>query len=400
MKVLLLNCVYKQGSTGKIISSLHDGLLHKGYDSYVFYGTGKEVHEEYAMRICGRLEHCLNALLSRITGIPFGGVFVSNRRIKTFIMEERPDIVHIHCINGSMVNIYDLLSFLGHNGNKTVVTLHAEFFHTGSCSHAFECQQWMTGCNKCSAYKEFLPSFFFDKARIAWLKMSKAFSSFNKKNLIITSVSPWLMKRAKCSSILGSFTNVYVPNGVNVDVFKRISVSKHLNPCILFVSPHFEPNNPQDQKGGKYLLEIAKLCSSFNFIIVSSKSSYKPEQIPSNIRFIGKICDQTVLAEIYNNSDVTLVLSKRETYSMVTAESLCCGTPVVGFKAGGPESIAINDFSEFVNYGDVGGVINAIKRMIKCDYDHQEIARIAAAQYSFNKVTESYITEYKKLING
>ncbi len=33
---------------------------------------------------------------------------------------------------------------------------------------------------------------------------------------------------------------------------------------------------------------------------------------------------------------------------MVTAESLCCGTPVVGFTAGGPESIAIDAFSNFV----------------------------------------------------
>ena len=38
---------------------------------------------------------------------------------------------------------------------------------------------------------------------------------------------------------------------------------------------------------------------------------------------------------------------------MVTAESLCCGTPVVGFKAGAPEQIAIKEFSEFVEYGDL-----------------------------------------------
>jgi glycosyltransferase involved in cell wall biosynthesis len=37
---------------------------------------------------------------------------------------------------------------------------------------------------------------------------------------------------------------------------------------------------------------------------------------------------------------------------MIVAESLCCGTPVVGFKAGGPESIAIDDYCVFVQFLD------------------------------------------------
>lgn len=400
MKILLLNCVYKQGSTGKIVASLHEGLTERGNTSFVFYGTGLEVREKNVLKICRPAEHYLNALLSRITGIPFGGIYVSNREVEKFVLNERPDVVHLHCINGSMINIYELLLYLGKNGIKTVVTLHSEFFYTGSCSHAFDCKKWTDGCYSCSTYKDFLPSYFFDKSKDAWSKMETAFSSFKKRDIVITSVSPWLMNRAKQSKFLGRFENVYVPNGVDTKVFKIQPVTKKMRPIVLFVTPHFTPNDPLDQKGGKYLIEIARLCQNYDFIIVASKSSFSSGQLPANVSFLGRTSSQDQLCKIYNEADVTLVLSKRETFSMVTAESLCCGTPVVGFKAGGPESIAINDFSEFVNYGDVGGVINAIKRMIKCDYDHQEIARIAAAQYSFNKVTESYITEYKKLING
>lgn len=176
MKILLLNCVYRHGSTGKIVASLHEGLRSRGYASFVFYGTGPNVTEYYARKICGNLEHKINALLNRVSGIPFGGFFASNIKVVNFIRKEKPDIVHIHCINGSMINVYNLLYFLGKKGIKTVVTLHAEFFHTGSCSHAFECTKWINGCYRCDLYKDFLPSFFFEKSKESWQKMKDAFS--------------------------------------------------------------------------------------------------------------------------------------------------------------------------------------------------------------------------------
>ncbi len=398
MKVLLLNCVYKQGSTGKIVASLHEGLIEEGYTSFVFYGTGPIVSENNVRKICGVIEHDFNALLSRVTGIPFGGIYISNRKVKSFILDEKPDIVHIHCINGSMINSYDFLSFLGKKGIKTVVTLHAEFFHTGSCSHAFDCQKWINGCHNCETYKDFLPSFFFEKSKEAWIKMRDAFSTFSKNNLIVTSVSPWLMDRAKHSTILGEFENVYIPNGVDTKVFRRHSSVKGLRPCILFVAPHFTPNDPLDQKGGKYLIEIARLCPNYDFRIVASKSSFVLGQLPENVSFLGSISSQEKLCCIYNDADITLVLSKRETFSMVTAESLCCGTPVVGFKAGGPETIAISKFSKFVDYGNVKEIIEAIKFMIERNYNSTEIESIAVNRYSFKAITQLYINEYKKLI--
>ena len=39
--------------------------------------------------------------------------------------------------------------------------------------------------------------------------------------------------------------------------------------------------------------------------------------------------------QLYSAVDLTLITSQRETFSMPVAESLCCGTPVVGFDTGG-----------------------------------------------------------------
>lgn len=61
---------------------------------------------------------------------------------------------------------------------------------------------------------------------------------------------------------------------------------------------------------------------------------------------------------------------------MVTAESLCCGTPVVGFKAGAPEQIAIKEFSEFVEYGDLNSLYNKMLVILDTKKRHQGFTNI------------------------
>lgn len=72
-----------------------------------------------------------------------------------------------------------------------------------------------------------------------------------------------------------------------------------------------------------------------------------------------------LLTKFYSMADVFVLFSKRETYSMTCAEALCCGTPVVGFKCGAPETVFKEPYSKFVEYGDVDGVANLIKILFK-----------------------------------
>jgi len=49
---------------------------------------------------------------------------------------------------------------------------------------------------------------------------------------------------------------------------------------------------------------------------------------------------------------------------MVCAESLSCGTPVVGFQAGAPEIISIKRFSEFVPQGDIDALKDVVRNWL------------------------------------
>ena len=55
MKVLQVNVVYKNGSTGKITADIHTELLKNGIESVVCYGRGSKVDEPYVF-IC--IVHC------------------------------------------------------------------------------------------------------------------------------------------------------------------------------------------------------------------------------------------------------------------------------------------------------------------------------------------------------
>lgn len=402
MKILQLNCVYGNGSTGKLVESNSRILRSMGHEVLTCYGNPPDLDDGASRRITSGYEHKFNAVWSRLSGIPFGGLFLSNARVLKEIERFKPNVIHVHCVNGQMINIYHLLRDLGRLKIKTVVTLHAEFFHTGSCAHACDCNQWKTECHDCKQYKRETGSWLFNRVNSAWKRMNEAFAYFKPENIIITAVSPWLADRARQSSILKNFRIKYVPNGVNTSIFKseqpiKLDCFDNESKTILFVTPHFSLA-PSHLKGGYFLLEIAKRLPEFNFLVVASQTGDIDNYIlPSNLRILGKAKDQHELARLYSTADLTLLLSRRETFSMVTAESLCCGTPVVGFKAGGPDSIALPIHSAFVEHGDIDALITHITDMITVKSDAAAISQSASKCYSENIMAEKFLNVYKSI---
>ena len=122
--------------------------------------------------------------------------------------------------------------------------------------------------------------------------------------------------------------------------------------------------------------------------------------MPSNVQIWGRAKSQDELAQLYSEADLTILLSRRETFSMVTVESLCCGTPIVGFEAGGPDSIAIKDFSKFVEYANVDELNKTITSFLKKEIDKSLISAIAVKEYSQDVMANGMFKNYKKLIYG
>lgn len=401
MKVLQVNCVYKTGSTGKIVADIHTELLRNGHESVVCYGRGEKPNEPNVYKTCGELYSKINNAITRITGVMYGGLAFSTRKLISIIKKEKPDVVHLHCINGYFVNIYKIVSWLKKSGIKTVLTLHAEFMHTANCGYALDCDKWKTGCGNCPRLKKETRSIFRDGTHSSWKKMKKAFDGFND-NLVVASVSPWLMERAKQSPILADKNHTVVYNGLDTGVFKLYEASdlkdKHGitdEKVIFHATPKFK-NDPSHIKGGYYVLQLAEKMKDENVKFIVAGDYDANIEFPKNMIMLGRVSNQVELAKYYSMADVTLLTSKKETFSMICAESLCCGTPIVGFKAGAPEQISLPEYSEFVEYGNIEKLYGSVHKMLEKSLNKSEIFKIAKETYS----KETMSKKYKKLYQG
>ena len=399
MRVLQINNVYGRLSTGKIVADLHHAYTELGLESYVCYARGPVVHEEGVHKFSWEVYAKANKIRGRMTGMLYGGCYLATLRLIRKIKTIQPDVVHLHCINDDSVNIYLLLNYLKKNHIPTVVALHAEFMYTGSCGNAYHCDKWKTGCYGCEQYKAM--HMLFDNTKYAWEKMRRPFAGFNEDQIMITSVSPWLESRAAESAILGHFPHCTVMNGVNTEVFYardakalrtelRIPGDKKI---ALFVTSDMD----SPSKGGEHLIELAHSLPEYVFVVLGTPGTRN--DLPENIMCVGRIYDQKKVAQYYSMADVTLILSKAETFSMPVAESLCCGTPVVGFKAGGPETIAVREYSRFCEQRDTIQLYQWLLDIDRLfDAPRCEIAEKAIKKYGKENMVSEYIQVYNSVL--
>jgi putative colanic acid biosynthesis glycosyltransferase len=400
MKVMQVNCVYSRGSTGKIVYGIHTELKNREIESLVCYGRGEKYDDPNIYKVCSELYAKVNNMITRFSGLKYGGCRVSTNKLISIIKNEKPDIVHLHCINGYFVNIYRLISWLKKHHIKTVLTLHAEFMYTANCSHALDCEKWKIGCGNCNRLREETKSLIFDRTHDSWLQMKKAFAGF-ENDLLVVSVSPWLRQRAEQSPILKDFRQVVILNGVDTNIFHQNDITdikkQFFGKKIIFHATSYFTCEEDNIKGGRYVIEIAKRLRvrKIDSIILVAGPYGNVSDLPDNVILLGNVMDQKRLAQFYSMADVTLLTSKREAFSMIVAESLCCGTPVIGFKAGAPETIALSEYCRFFDFGDIDALVAGIGNY---QFSKREISEVAVCKYSNKIMCDNYIDEYKKML--
>ena len=386
MTILQINVIYGHGSTGKIVQALHEEYRRQGHDSHVLFGRGPKSEDKDLIRTGFLWEAKLWRLIQLFTGNHLGGTPLSTWNLKRHIRKLNPDVVHVHLINGNMCNVFSLMKWLKKQGYKVVLTHHAKLMFTGGCGINL-CDKYQTGCGDCP-YKKEVFGIAPDRSKGTNRKLASL--GMDEDWIKHTYVSPWLMSLAELSPILKHADNHAVCNPVDTAIFNpdtREDKPLHDKPYAFFPT-----SVRNDVKGWQWIEAVGEKLKDLGLDLLITGSGNE-RFASSNILDIGHISNQKLLASYYRQAKVTLVLSKFESFSMPTAESLCCGTPVCGFKAGGPESIAPEDYGAVEN-GDVDQLIKEIERSMSVD--RSKLAAKAMETFSTAHIAE----EFLKLYNG
>lgn len=400
MKIMHINCVYPTGSTGRITEEIHKALKLYNHESIVLYSRGEKGADDSSFRICGALSSKINHLIARITGLAYGGCRRETKKIIKLIKENKPDIVHLQCINGYFVNVYELIAFLKKMEIRTVITLHAEFMHTANCACTFGCDKWMTGCGECPDLYKATESYFRDRTAKSFEMMKASFKGFENR-VIIVGVSKWLTNRAKQSPIMENcnFTTIY--NGIDTEVFYPRDYRTSRNKwgfkddekIVLWVTSGYT-----EEKGKNDFLKLTSMIKDDNvrFVVVGSDGATEQNV---NIDFLGRVNSKNDLAEIYSAADVMICCSKQESFPTVSLEAQCCGTPIIGYDVGGVEESIFPDMGEVVALNNIHELALTVKKWIAKGKSIEEssVSKVLNA-YTSRRMVNEYYELYEKML--
>lgn len=207
--------------------------------------------------------------------------------------------------------------------------------------------------------------------------------------------------------INGNVDCCVIPRHINTDLFYEISIDEQKKsferlPILKKIKEEYEhilffPSRPIEEKGGKYLIELAQKLDNKEFCIIGPFSNEK--NLPENFIDTGWIGSED-LKYYYSVSDVTLNLSELpESFSQVCLESAYCGTPVVAFESGNIPYL-INEIENICivnkNIEDIKQGIDKVLEMKNNKKVKTKVKNEIKKRYSVEKIVNNYMQLYKK----
>jgi glycosyltransferase involved in cell wall biosynthesis len=300
---------------------------------------------------------------------------------------QEADIIHLH----NVADFINIPQFFRRNSKPIVWTLHDMNPFTGgnhlplNINHGFTPHEKQSNNN---------------------LKI-KAESYKLANKLIVTAPSRWLMSEAIESNIFANRQIHHIPNGINTKHFKPynrdfarqlLSIPESSKKYILFIADDLRLSN----KGSVFFLQIYnRLKEKYNFVI-AGKGSNNAIFTDKNIINLGYINSEYLLPVVFSCCDISLVLSKVETFSLTTLESISCGVPVISTNCKGPEEILEdNENGYIVNSNSPDDFVNIIEHLLNNEQQHQlmRIKSVETAQnYDISSISDRFIQIYNNII--
>lgn len=331
-----------------------------------------------------------------------------SHRLWRYSFFQEMDLIHLHNLHGDYFNLWSLplLSAL----KPTVWTLHDMQALTGHCAYSLDCERWQldAGCGHCPSLSSY-PPLRRDTSHQLWKNKR---TIYEHSSLYLVTPSIWLQRLVE-KSILKNQPLICIPNGVDTAVYRpqdKNEARRLLNipQGALLVGGCADGGLANPWKGGQYaletVLELKKQFPGLHFFNIGVKTIPDSLQGADWVHHIPYVHEPTQLARLYAALDLLLYPTLADNHPLVCIESLCCGTPIVGFATGGvPEIVRDGLDGSLVSTHDGSALIKAAAMLLR-DADlrekmGQEAAAGAARRFNLDIFTERYEKAYEEVLH-
>ena len=318
------------------------------------------------------------------------------------------DIIHLHWINQGMLSLNDIQKII--DTRKPIVwTMHDMWECTGICHHAYNCHRFKSTCENCPFLR------FPCKTDLSNQVFNRKKRIFQSAELHIVTVSQWLSKQVKASTLLKNKTVTIIPNTLSLSEFKYLGRKEsrrnlglsNQQKIILFGAARID----DPIKGFHILLEAIQylltkgIYKKENLHLITFGKYKYPEKVIPSIPIahtdMGWITDNKTLSQLYSAADIVISSSLYETFGQTLIEAQACGCIPVSFGNSGQTDIIVHKQNGYLaEYLSIKSLAAGIEWGIKegKNIDRKKIREKVINKYSDNIVAEQYIKLYNKLI--
>lgn len=231
-------------------------------------------------------------------------------------------------------------------------------------------------------------------------KLSEIIRKPLKNARAISAVSPRLKKQMEKFGI----RNIEViPNMVDESFFRPGVKKKKDNTFVLFCLADIT-----EEKGIGDLIQAAtRIAEKYKNVLFriggsGENMSYyqkmaKSMGVEKYIKWLGRLSRDEVRKE-FQTADAFILPSHFESFSMVIAEALVSGLPVIATRSGGPESMINKKNGLLVDVGDIKGMVENILKIMnnEISYESLKIRNEFLKKFSKKITADKIINIYKK----
>lgn len=397
-KIVAINSCLN-GSTGKIMLGINAAAEQEGYLSWTVteYRRRKtriKVDGINSITVGSFLSRYFHVFAGKLTGLQGCFSFFATIRLVKQLDSIKPDVIHLHNLHDSFINLFVLFAYVKRNNIPVVWTLHDCWTFTGRCPYfqLTSCDKWQTGCNSCEYSKSLYPKSLIDTTEFMWRKKRKWFTGVG--NMTIITPSEWLTGLVR-HSFLKEYPVRVINNGIDLSVSKPtesdfrkqfgIPEDKYI---VLGVA--FEWG---ERKGLDVFIELSRrLGNDYQIVLVGTDDTID-RMLPESIISIHRTANQQELAKIYSAADLFVNPTREDNYPTVNMEALACGTPVITFNTGGSPEMIDDTCGTVIAVDDV----DALEREVIFRCEVQPFEEKACLKKAEGFAAEDHFEEYIKL---